>query len=66
MDDDFFEFIEDELCYTGGSIDIGLFALYYLEWEKVMVKKKKSVHAPTSLGANLIKAKSWDGKNDPR
>ena len=38
IDDDFFEFIEDELCYTGGPIDIGLFALYYLEWEKVMVK----------------------------
>ena len=28
MDEDFFEFIEDELCYTGGPIDIGLFALY--------------------------------------
>jgi len=38
MDEDFFEFIEDELCYTGGPIDMGLFALYYLEWEKVMVK----------------------------
>ncbi len=38
MDEDFFEFIEDELCYTGGPIDIGLFALYYQEWEKVMVE----------------------------
>ena len=38
MDDDFFEFIEDELCYTGGPIDIGLFALYYLEWERENVE----------------------------
>ena len=38
MDEDFFEFIEDELCYTGGPIDIGLFALYYLEWEKENVE----------------------------
>ena len=38
MDADFFEFIEDELCYTGGPIDIGLFALYYLEWERENVE----------------------------
>ena len=41
MDDDFFEFIEDELCYTGGPIDIGLFALYYLEWERENVEWKR-------------------------
>ena len=38
MDDDFFEFIEDETEYEGGPLDMGLFAIYYLEWEKVMVK----------------------------
>lgn len=38
MDDDFFEYIEDETEYDGGPLDIGVFAIYYLEWEKEMVK----------------------------
>jgi len=34
VDDSFFEYLEDETDYEGGSLDIGEFALYYLEWEK--------------------------------
>jgi len=34
MDDDFFDYLEDETSYLGGTIDIGLFAFYVVEWEK--------------------------------
>tara|TARA_R110000868_G_scaffold162220_1_gene393256 strand:- start:1283 stop:1447 length:165 start_codon:yes stop_codon:yes gene_type:complete len=36
MDDDFFDYLEDETSYTGGDMDIGLFALYVIEWEKAL------------------------------
>jgi len=34
MDDDFFDYLEDETDYMGDAIDIGLFALYVIAWEK--------------------------------
>ena len=39
MDEDFFEYLEDETDYDGGSIDIGLFGLYYEEWERKHVAR---------------------------
>jgi len=38
VDEDFFEYLEDETAYEGGSLDIGEFATYYLEWEKANVR----------------------------
>lgn len=38
VDEDFFEYLEDETAYEGDSMDIGEFALYYLEWERANVE----------------------------
>ena len=34
MDDDFFDYLEDETNYIDEPMDIGLFALYVDEWER--------------------------------
>ena len=34
MDDDFFDYLEDETEYEGGVMDIELFAFHYMAWEK--------------------------------
>ena len=34
IDDDFFDYLEDETEYEGGVMDIELFAFHYAAWEK--------------------------------
>lgn len=38
MDDEFFEFLDDETDYMGGGIDIGLFGIYVAAWEKSLAR----------------------------
>jgi len=38
VDDDFFDYLEDETDYDGGAIELDEFLFYYFDWESKNVE----------------------------